>query len=211
MNAPDCECRRRLLLVPGAIAFSLFLCLGAPVAFGLDPGKATTQYIHEVWQTQDGLPQNSIRAIAQTNDGYLWLGTPAGLVRFDGVRFTVFDKSNTDEIRDNSINSLLRSRDGSLWIGSQNGLLQMRYGKFVRYSRESGLSDNVVNCLLEGRDGSLLVGTQTGGLIDSSTASSFTIPSKTAIGGHHQCLHESRDGSVWVVMVGRWLNRFCRR
>jgi ligand-binding sensor domain-containing protein len=81
VNTPDCEYRRRLLLVPAAIAFSLFLCLGAPVAFGLDPGKATTQYIHEVWQTQDGLPQNSIRAIAQTNDGYLWLRTPAGLVR----------------------------------------------------------------------------------------------------------------------------------
>ena len=61
----------------------------------LDPRKALTQYIHDVWQTEQGLPQNAVEALCQTRDGYLWLGTQEGLVRFDGVRFTVFDRRNT--------------------------------------------------------------------------------------------------------------------
>jgi len=179
------------------------------VVFALDPAKATTQYIHEVWQTQDGLPQNTVRAIAQTNDGYLWLGTPAGLVRFDGVRFTVFDKWNTPQIRDNSITSLLRSRDGSLWIGSQSGLLRMRYGKFTRYSREDGLSDIVVTCILESRDGSLWAGTQTGGLNRFLDGKFEHYSQKDGLSADTiSALYETRDGGLWVGTVGQWLNRF---
>jgi signal transduction histidine kinase/CheY-like chemotaxis protein/ligand-binding sensor domain-containing protein len=209
VKAPKRKCRSRLPLLLGAVGFSLFIYRGAPVAFALDPGKATTQYIHEVWQTQDGLPQNSIRAIAQTNDGYLWLGTPAGLVRFDGVRFTVFDKGNTVQIRDNSITSLLRSRDGTLWIGSQNGLLRMRYGRFTRYSRENGLSDNVVTCLIETRDGSLWAGTQTGGVNRFLGGKFVHYSQKDGLSADTiSALYETRDGSLWVGTVGRWLNRF---
>jgi len=80
----------------------------------LDPNKALTQYGHAVWQDKDGLPQNTVRVITQTRDGYLWIGTEGGLARFDGVRFTVFDRVNTKEIRNNSISTLC-ARHRWLW------------------------------------------------------------------------------------------------
>src|SRR5207248_5690469 len=82
---------------------------------------ALTQYILAAWQTEQGLPQNSVYAIAQTRDGYLWLGTEEGLVRFDGARFVTFDKRNTPAIRANWIRALLEGRDGTLWIATIGG------------------------------------------------------------------------------------------
>lgn len=80
-------------------------------AVALDPKKAITQYMHDVWQTEQGLPLNAIFSICQTRDGYLWLGTGGGLVRFDGVRFTAFP-----ELKDHAITALLEDRQGTLWI-----------------------------------------------------------------------------------------------
>ncbi|MEJ7710440.1 MAG: two-component regulator propeller domain-containing protein [Pyrinomonadaceae bacterium] len=71
--------------------------------FALNPKKAITQYTYDVWTTSDGLPHNQINRIVQTRDGYMWLGTPVGLVRFDGLRFTLFDKANTKGIKGNNI------------------------------------------------------------------------------------------------------------
>jgi ligand-binding sensor domain-containing protein len=80
------------------LAAAALLCWPAPAA-ALDPHKLLTQYSLDVWQVEDGLPQNTIRAIHQTRDGYLWMATEEGLVRFDGVRFTVFDSVSTPETR----------------------------------------------------------------------------------------------------------------
>src|SRR5207247_5735394 len=89
------------------------------------------QYSHRIWRMQDGLPQNRIQAISQTPDGYLWIGTPEGLVRFDGARFFLFDRSNTPAFRDDSILALIPSRNGGLWIGTEGGgLLHYRNGEF---------------------------------------------------------------------------------
>jgi hypothetical protein len=85
-----------------ATRFALvILCLTTSPAHALDPHRAITQYVHDVWYAKDGLPQNSVHAIVQTRDGYLWFGTEEGLTRFDGVTFTVFDRSNTPAIRSN--------------------------------------------------------------------------------------------------------------
>ena len=73
--------------------------LVAPSAAALDPDRVVTQYRHDAWNTREGLPQSSVESIAQTPDGYLWLGTQEGLARFDGIRITVFDKSNTKALR----------------------------------------------------------------------------------------------------------------
>ena len=87
-----------LPMMKGAVSFGCALLLGLPISArsqtltpGLDPQKPITQYVHDVWQIDQGLPQNSVMAMAQTRDGYLWLGTQEGLARFDGVHFTVFD------------------------------------------------------------------------------------------------------------------------
>jgi len=81
---------RSLVALLGAV----LLCPSA-VHAGLDPAKAITQYRHDVWAVEQGLPQNTVPAITQTADGYIWFGTELGIVRFDGLQFKVFDKSLT--------------------------------------------------------------------------------------------------------------------
>ncbi len=81
----------------------------------------SSQYLEKRWTTEDGLPQNSVNAIVQTRDGYLWLGTFGGLARFDGVKFTIFNSSNTPGLRSNRILSLFEDRAGRLWIGTEGG------------------------------------------------------------------------------------------
>jgi ligand-binding sensor domain-containing protein/signal transduction histidine kinase len=103
--------------------------LSLPV-WGLDPSRAVTQYVRRSWTTEQGLPQDSIQTIAQTGDGYLWLGTQEGLVRFDGAHFKVFDSTNTPALKGNNILSLYRDRGGTLWVGHGRGVVTWRDGVF---------------------------------------------------------------------------------
>jgi signal transduction histidine kinase/ligand-binding sensor domain-containing protein/DNA-binding response OmpR family regulator len=102
-------------------------------AWGLDPRLALTQFGHDVWTTSNGLPQDSIRSIAQTAEGYLWFATTGGLARFDGVNFTTFTRANTPLLKQSPITSMIAAPDGSLWIGTGNDeLLRYRNGGFER-------------------------------------------------------------------------------
>src|SRR5690242_21780908 len=91
------------------LVLSLLLSSGA-TAYALNMPRELSQFGHEVWLTENGLPQTTVHAIAQTQDGYIWIGTGEGLDRFDGVKSTVFDKQNTPEIKSNYIRSLLADR-----------------------------------------------------------------------------------------------------
>ena len=90
----------------------LLLLGGSGSALALDSRRDLSQFSHEVWLTENGLPQNTVHSIAQTRDGYVWIGTEEGLARFDGVRFTVFDKQNTPQLKSNYIRTLLADRRG---------------------------------------------------------------------------------------------------
>ncbi|MBZ5619308.1 MAG: hypothetical protein LAQ69_11385 [Acidobacteriia bacterium] len=125
-------------------------------AFALDPRKSLTQYSRLVWTQQDGLPQDTIRAIAQTPDGYLWLGTDEGLARFDGYEFVVFDKSNC-ALPGNSITALASAGNGALWIGTSNGLAEYRDRQFHTYTTKQGLPDNAISGLYEDHGGTLWI------------------------------------------------------
>ena len=81
----------------------------------------SAQYRFDSFTTDNGLPQNGVRSIAQTPDGYLWFTTFDGLVRFDGVRFTVFDKTNTKGISSNRFFALQVEPDGTLFAGLEEG------------------------------------------------------------------------------------------
>ena len=145
--------RRRIVLA----IFCLHVVCYAAYAAG-PPG-----FTRKVWQNQDGLPEQTVQAFAQTADRYLWIGTTGGLLRFDGAQFTLFDRDNTPELKENSVFALLVSRDGSLWIGTEGGgLTRYRDGRFQSYGAADGLSDGFVRALKEDRNGTLWVGTDNG-------------------------------------------------
>ncbi len=124
MNFRCCRTGFRALLCLGLIAMAM--TRGARAA---DVAKAAHPSTVRVWETGDGLPANTILSMVQTRDGYLWLGTLYGLVRFDGIRFTVFDESNTPGLGDSRIVHLFEDSTGTLWIGTETaGTVMMRNG-----------------------------------------------------------------------------------
>jgi signal transduction histidine kinase/ligand-binding sensor domain-containing protein len=141
-------------------ALASLILLASTPARALDPGKELDQYIHDAWGVEDGLPQNSVRAIAQTNDGYLWFGTEEGLVRFDGVRFFTFDKSNTSTLATNLVNAVAVDPEGTLWFSvGAPGLCRLASGdRAACVGRELG----VVDALAFDDDGTGWVATRSG-------------------------------------------------
>jgi signal transduction histidine kinase/ligand-binding sensor domain-containing protein len=131
-------------------------------AKALDPQKRISQFTHTSWTAKDGVP-GPVRAIAQTPDGYLWLGTEAGLYRFDGLHFVAWEPSFGEEILGSSVWSLCTSRDGSLWIGfSSGGISQLRNGHLKNYSHADGVPDGGILSIVEDGNGSIWAGGQYG-------------------------------------------------
>jgi signal transduction histidine kinase/ligand-binding sensor domain-containing protein len=110
----------------------------------IGPSIAVAQYHIDSWTTDNGLPHNSVRAIVQTHDGYLWLGTNDGLVRFDGVRFTTFNRENSPGMTGNRITALLEDDNGDLWMGSDGAVMRLHKGVFSSYGGESGVPNGMV-------------------------------------------------------------------
>ena len=110
------------------------LLLAATRTPALDPDRKLNQFGHQVWLTENGLPQNTVQSIIQTTDGYLWVGTQDGLARFDGLNFTVFDKENTPAFKSNDIRFLHEDRQGRLWISTSYGLVCRHNGEFKSFT-----------------------------------------------------------------------------
>ncbi|MCP5053810.1 MAG: response regulator [bacterium] len=177
--------------------------------FALDPNKAITQYVFDSWDIEDGLPQLSISSIRQTRDGYLWFGTNEGLVRFDGVRFRLFNDKNTEELPDNVILSIITDHRGDLWIGTLGGLVRLRKGKFTAYTVKDGLSDNAVPALYEDGDRNLWIGTREGDLNRFKDGKFTTYTVKDGLPGSGVIsLEGDRKGNLWIGTVGGVLSRF---
>lgn len=167
-------------------------------AFALDPGKRITQYVHDVWQTDDGLPQNTVRSIVQTRDGYLWLATQGGLARFNGVNFTVFDKGNTPAIRNDIVTSLFEDSKQNLWIVTRpQGLLRGNGGQLIE---QQSLTEYIVMVAYEDRQGDLWVGTYDDGLVrfkDGKPADIYTTKEGLA-GDVVFSILEDQEGFLWI-------------
>ncbi|MCU0425604.1 MAG: methyl-accepting chemotaxis protein [Candidatus Kapabacteria bacterium] len=132
----------------------------------LNPTKAMTQYHHDVWSRDEGLPSNSILTLHQASDGYIWFGTFDGLVRFNGINFTVFSKAVTDGINNNGMWSIVETQEKGqsvLWIGTNGGgLLRYANGVFTTFGVKEGLPADVVLSLRVASDGTLWIGTRKG-------------------------------------------------
>jgi ligand-binding sensor domain-containing protein/signal transduction histidine kinase len=141
-----------------AVLIATFFCVVLP-GFGLPSPSLTTGYTRRLWRAQDGLPDQTVQAIAQTPDGYLWIGTKGGLLRFDGDHFVVYDHANTPGLSESGINCLSVSHDGSLWIGTEGGgLVRYRDRIFRTYPTADGASDSFVRVIFEDHRGVIWVG-----------------------------------------------------
>jgi ligand-binding sensor domain-containing protein len=178
----------------------LALCvilLWPAASWALNPRTFISQYAADHRQTKDGLPQASVGAIAQTEDGYIWLATEEGLVRFDGVRFRVFDTTNS-ALTDNSISSLRAGRDGSLWIRTADTLYRYDAGMIhsICTGRSVGLSFTPI---LEDRSGAIWSGDVAGVMVRESNGEcrhrGFDASERGAV---VTSLVENSDGSILV-------------
>jgi signal transduction histidine kinase/ligand-binding sensor domain-containing protein/CheY-like chemotaxis protein len=191
-----------------AVLGAALLALPAAPGAALDPAKAPSQYSHDSWQMEQGLPQNTVYAVAQTPGGYLWLGTAEGLVRFDGVRFVVFDRRNTPQIPNNVISTLLADRAGRLWIGTDSGLVRWQDGAFTAFPDHEAPLGSSIFTILEDRAGAIWLGTGERGLVRFEGGRFRTLTTREGLSSNRvRALAEGADGSLWVGTEGGGLTR----
>ncbi|MFN7928956.1 MAG: two-component regulator propeller domain-containing protein [Blastocatellia bacterium] len=183
---------------------SLWLLLQVVAGQTFSPQRLFGDYQQFVWTDQQGLPQNGISTVAQTPDGYLWLATAEGVVRFDGVRFTAFDTANTPELKSNNISAVLVTHDGALWACYRSGLTRYQNGRFTFYGQAQGLLDNRAYVLFEDRAHNLWIGTDGGGVnvFREGRFVSYTINNGLP-DNRIRAFAEDAEGGVWVgTMAG---------
>ena len=173
-----------------------------PRPAALTPERTLSQYVRTVWQRAEGLPQNSVYDVVQTRDGYLWAATQGGLVRFDGVRFTVFSTRTEPALRSDYVTTLLEDRNGVLWVGTGgSGLFSYRGGRLQPFAGGTPQAA-FINELYEDADGALWVA-MAGGLsrIAGGTTTTFTtadgLPSAAV-----RSVARDAQGVVWVATEG---------
>src|SRR5262249_184581 len=158
-----------------------------------------SQYIFDSWTSEEGLPQNTVMAIAQTSDGYLWLGTEEGLARFDGVSFTIFDLSNTPEIKNNVILALNVTKDDNLCIRTNAGINRFKDGRFTSVTTRDGLSNNIVRGFCEDKNGTLWIATDGGGLNAFKGGKFTSYTTKDGLSGNKvMTVYGDREGNLWI-------------
>lgn len=177
---------------------ALLLCCGCGRAHALAPAGDLGQLSRRAWQTETGLPQNTVHSVAQTVDGYIWVATEEGVARFDGASFRVFDRQNTPELRSNDVRALLATREGHLWACTAAGVARYASGAWTVYTKEQGLAGDDVLSAFESRDGSLWFATSTGlSRLREGAFTNFTSREGLA-GDSAQAVFEDREGSLWV-------------
>jgi len=181
----------------------LLLTLYVWPAYALDPNKALNEFSHHVWQTDDGLPQNTIYSILQTRDGFIWLGTQEGLARYDGASFMIFSRSTVPGFPHNQILHLFESPDSTLWISTSGGVARYRYGQFSFYTTRDSLPDPNVNAVAVDTNGVVWIGTNTGLVRLENGKFTKTIGLSN---DYVKAVLVDRSGRLWVGTNGGGLN-----
>ena len=178
------------------------ICFVPASSFALGSQRNITplaQYIHTIYTSRDGLPHNSGRQIVQTSDGYIWIGTQDGLVRFNGAIFQVFDKHNTPELKHNDITALVEGEDSTLWIGTYDGLTSLKHGIFKYHPAETGNVHQIIRALAVDHDGIVWVGVMNAGLQKYQNGKfEFISEEPTLVGKTVHAIAEDRTGNLWV-------------
>ena len=191
---------QRLSIFRGSAAAILFFFACHGLAYGAtDHARPLSGYSERLWQTRDGLPDQAIQAFAQTPDGHLWIGTAAGLVKFDGAEFTVYTHENAPGLIENGVNCLLAARDGSLWIGTEGGgVIRYRNHVFRPYPTQAGFANNFVRTLFQDSRGTVWVGSDQGlfkveGNHLERVDATDGVPSI-----YVRAIAEDKEGNLWV-------------
>src|SRR6202453_4368919 len=182
----------------------LLLLLPVPVAHahpvtGAAKAAADERYMRRIWRVQDGLAEDTVQAIQESQDGYLWIGTTGGRLRFDGSHFHLYNHANVPALADNSVFCILAARDGSLWIGTEGGgLVHLENGVFHAYTQGAGLTNGFVRSLLEDDQGRIWIGTDNGlfRLAHGKLQQVDTSPYASALAVH--AIIEDHEHRVWV-------------
>lgn len=175
---------RRFVLLTTLLSGCCRQCVIPPAAAALDPRTNLGTYARQVWTTENGLPQDSVHAIVQTSDGYLWIGTEQGLARFDGYQFRIFDHANTPALKDDDVRCLLADRTGALWVGTASGLTRIRGADTRASSAADGLPSGGVRELLQAPDGRVWVLTDGGLAVTAATPEAGTEIHLYDLSGH---------------------------
>jgi ligand-binding sensor domain-containing protein/AraC-like DNA-binding protein len=181
---------------------TIFFLQVCPV-FSHPPTRSIDFLQHNMWTVENGLPMNTVMAITQTQDGYLWVGTEAGLARFDGVRFEIFNHENTPLFSSNLITSLLVDDEGTLWIASWGaGVIRYKNHAFDAITKKEGLLGNEVWTIMESVDDSIWIGSRTGlNRIAGGEISTISLPEELSTRVVNYLL-EDRSGRIWVGTNG---------
>jgi signal transduction histidine kinase/ligand-binding sensor domain-containing protein len=194
------------------ITARVILCVAA-VLYGESTALAQrlpvtiSQYAHTAWRTREGFAKGTINTIAQTTDGYLWLGTDYALLRFDGVNAVEWQPPQGERLPSNDIYGLLAARDGALWIGTSRGLAKWKDGTLTKFDAVAG---DYVYALLEDRDATIWVGTIAVGNARLCAIAATRIEcdgGNGRFGNVITSLHEDNHGRIWAAVVGgvwRW-------
>ena len=197
-------CRNIRSVIALGIALIGMLCLWCPQALALDPSLDVSQYAHTAWRIREGFPNAPVTSFAQTPDGYLWLGTDSGLLRYDGVEAVPWQPRG-QPLPDSFIRSLLVTRDGTLWVGTLHGLASWKNGKLTQYQEFTGLS---VDALLEDGQGTVWVGTvglPNGRLCAIQGGTVRCQGEDGSLGGGVESLYEDGAGNLWAAAAnGLW-------
>ena len=190
-------------LIP--IGFAATVLGWSPTALALNPALDLSQYSHASWTIRDGALKDAISAIAQSRDGYLWFGTQFGVLRFDGVKYHVWQPPAGQHLPSNYIRSLLGARDGSLWIGTELGLARWKNATLTLYPE---LAERAVGVLLEDHEGTVWAGTRQPrpALLCAFRDDAVTCAGeRREFGDRASSLYEDRHGRLWVgAQTGLW-------
>src|SRR5688572_8971871 len=173
-------------------------------AFALNTSLDISQYVHTAWRVREGFTRGGITSIAQTADGYLWLGTELGLLRFDGVKAVPWQPPAGQRLPSNLITSLLVARDNTLWIATDQGLASWKDGQLIQHE---ALTGGYVNTLLEDREGTIwstrFFNNWTLCQIENARATCHGADGGAGAGALG--LYEDRQGQLWVgTSTGLW-------
>jgi len=191
---PRLRCLTRGL---GGIGVMLALTGAALHAQAGAPSSLSTGWVRESWSIADGLPVNSISALLQSRTGYLWAATYDGLVRFDGVRFTVYNSANSPGLPSDRILSLVETRDSTLWMNTEQlYLVRFARGHFTHIDESRGLVGGVYT-IYEDPAGQLFIGTDRG--LGQMEGDRFVPVAPEVIQGKVFSIVRRRDGTLWVA------------